>query len=176
MVAGISIINVSSNELQMAVLKACRGIGLPIAQAQEVAAAVATSPQAIPDFLKYLSHPLQRAYFDFTSGLEITNACILQDFSVCADAALQGASSVVIYEVGQCELIKALARYRGVNVSIKSNDLIISKGIKSELLCERCNLEAKEWTAIGDYAALTYVPETDQSRLDGAGAGLSDND
>ena len=176
MVAGISIINVSSNELQMAILKACRGVGLPIAQAQEVAAAVAASPKAVPDFLKYLGQPLQRAYFDFTDGLEVTNACILQDFFVCADAALHGVSSVIIYEVGQCDLIKALARYRGVNVSIKSNDLIISNGIKSKLIFERCNLEAKEWTAIGDYAALTYVPETDQSRIDGAGAGLSDND
>ena len=168
--------NVSSNELQMAVLKACRGIGLPIAQAQDVAAAVAASPQAIPDFLKYLSQPLQGADFDFSDGLEVKNANILRDFAVCADAALHGVSSVIIYEVGQCDLIKALARYRGVNVSIKSNDLIISKGIKSKLIFERCTLDAKDWTAIGDYAALTYVPETDQSRIDGAGAGLNDND
>ena len=160
----------------MALLKACRGIGVPIAQAQEAAAAVAASPQAIPDFLKYLSQPLQKADFDFTNGLEVKNACILRDFSVCADAALQGVSYVIIYEVGQCKLIKALARYRGVNVSIKSNDLIISKGIKSKLLWKRCNLESKEWTAIGAYAALTYVPETDQSRRDGAGASLNDND
>ena len=46
--------NVSSNELQMIVLKACRGVGLEIAQAQEVAAAVAASPQAIPDLLIHL--------------------------------------------------------------------------------------------------------------------------
>ena len=160
----------------MAVLKACRGIGLPIAQAQEVAAAVAASPQAIPDLLKCLSKPLQKADFDFTNGLKVQNAYILRDFSVCADAALQGISSVIICEVGPCNLIKALAKHRGVKVSIKRNDLIISKGIEFKLLFERCNLEVKEWSAIGDYAALTYVPETDQSRLDGAGAGLSDND
>ena len=176
MVAGISIINVSSNELQMAVLKACRGVGLPIAQAQEVAAAVAASPQAIPDFLKYVSQPLQRAYFDFTNGLEVKNANILQDFSVCADAAISGAPSVVIRDVDKCELIIALAKHRGVMVNTKSNDLSISEGIASELLFKRCDIDAKDWTAIGQHAALTYVPETDQSRLDGAGAGLSDND
>ena len=168
--------NVSSNELQMAVLKACRGIGLPIAQAQEVAAAVAASPQAIPNFLKYLSQPLQRAYFDFTNGLEVENAYILQDFSVCADAAISGAPSVVIRDVDECELIIALAKHRGVTVNTQSKNLSISKGIASELLFERCNIDANDWTAIGRYAALTYVPETDQSRLDGAGAGLSDND
>ena len=76
----------------------------------------------------------------------------------------------------KCELITALAKYRGVTVNIESNDLSITAGTMPALLFERCNLSTEEWTAIGRYAALTYVPETDQSRLDGAGAGLSDND
>ena len=176
MVTGISIINVSSNELQMAALKACRGIGLPIAQAQEVAAAVAASPQAIPDFLKYLSQPLEIAYFDFTNGVEVKNANILRDFAVCADAAISGAPSVVIQDIEKSELIIALAKHRGVVVNPQSKDLSITDGTGSKLLFERCYIDANDWTAIGRYAALTYVPETDQSRLDGAGAGLSDND
>jgi len=168
--------NVSSNELQMAVLKACRGVGLPIAQAQDVAAAVAASPKAIPNFLKYLSQPLQRAYFDFSNGVEVKNANILRDFAVCADAAIFGTSSVVIRNIEKCELIIALARHRGVLVTTQSSDLRITDGIASELIFDRCDIDANDWTAIGQYAALTYVPETDQSRLDGAGAGLSDND
>ena len=168
--------NVSSNELQMAVLKACRGIGLPIAQAQEVAAAVAASPKAIPDFLKYLSEPWQRADFDFTNGVEVKNANILRDFAVCADAAISGAPSVVIQDIEKSELIIALAKHRGVVVNTQSKDLSITDGTGSKLLFERCEIDANDWTAIGRYAALTYVPETDQSRLDGAGAGLSDND
>ena len=168
--------NVSSNELQMAVLKACCGIGLPIAQAQEVAAAVAASPQAIPDFLKHLSEPLQRADFDFSNGVEIKNANILRDFAVCADAVISGAPSVVIQDIEKSELIIALAKHRGVVVNTQSKDLSITDGTGSKLLFERCDIDANDWTAIGRYAALTYVPETDQSRLDGAGAGLSDND
>ena len=168
--------NVSSNELQMTVLKACRGVGLPIAQAQEVAAAVAVSPQAIPDFLSHLNNPLKKADFNFTNGLEVKNASVLRDFSVCADAALYGTSLVIIHDIDKCELITALAKYRGVTVNTQSNDLRISAGNMSKLSFKRYNLNIEEWTAIGNYAALTYVPETDQSRLDGAGAGLSDND
>jgi len=169
--------NVSSNELQMTVLKACRGVGLPIAQAQEVAAAVAASPEAIPDLLRHLNNPFKKkADFDFTNGLKVKNIIILRDFSVCADAALCGTSPVIIHDIVKCEMITALAKYRGVTVSIQSNDLSISSGIMSELLFERHNLNTEEWKAIGNYAALTYVPETDKSRLDGAGAGLSDND
>ena len=100
----------------------------------------------------------------------------MQDFAVCADAAIFGTSSVVIRNVEMCELIIALAKHRGVMVNTQSNNLRISKGIASELLFERCDIDANDWTAIGQYAALTYVPETDKSRLDGAGAGLNDND
>ena len=55
-------IDCSSNELQMLVLKACRGIDLPFSQAQEVAAAIAVSPKAIPDFLKYLYNVLLKVH------------------------------------------------------------------------------------------------------------------
>ena len=50
---GIRMIDCSSNELQMLVLKACRGVDLPFSQAQEVASAIAASPRAIPNFLEY---------------------------------------------------------------------------------------------------------------------------
>jgi hypothetical protein len=126
--------------------------------------------------LKYLSEPLQSADFDFTNGVEVKNANILRDFAVCADAAISGAPSVVIQDIEKSELIIALAKHRGVVVNTQSKDLSITDGTGFKLLFERCEIDANDWTAIGRYAALTYVPETDQSRLDGAGAGLSDND
>ena len=168
--------NVSSNELQMVVLKACRGVGVPIAQAQEVAAAVAASPQSIPDLLKHLSQPFQKAEFDFTTGLKVKNINILIDFPACADAAQQGVGPIILRGVGTCGLISALARNLEVTVEARSNDLTVSKCIKSKILPKRCSIIAKEWMALNQYAALTYVPENDQSRVGGAGAGLTDND
>ena len=169
-------IDLSSNELQTLVLKACRGVDLPFSQAQEVSAAIAASPEAIPDFLEYLGLTNQKAEFDFTNGLEIKNANILRDFSVCADAAQQGVNGIILRDVKVCELILALANYRGVTVDVRSNDLILSKKSRSEIKFDRCNLDPKVVSMLNKYAALTYVPETDQSRLDGAGAGLNDND
>ena len=160
----------------MLVLKACRGINLPISQAQEVSLAIAASPKAIPNFLKYLSLTHQKAEFDFTNGLEIKDANILRDFSVCADAAQQGVNEIILRDVKVCELILALAKYRGVKVDVRSSDLFISKHAKFEKKFERQNLDPKYLSMLNKYAALTYVPETDQSRLDGAGAGLNDND
>ena len=169
-------IDCSSNELQMLVLKACRGVDLPFAQAQEVASAIAASPSTIPDFLEYLSLTHQKAEFDFTNGLEIKNANILRDFSVCADAAQQGVYEIVLCDVKICALILALAKYRNVTVNVRSNDLIVSKHVDSEINYDRHNLDPEYLLMLNKYAALTYVPETDQSRLDGAGAGLNDND
>ena len=168
--------NVSSNELQMTVLKACRGVGVPIAQAQEVAVAVAASPQSIPDLLKHLSQPVQKAEFDFATGLDVKNINILRDFSACADAAQQGVGTIILRGVRTCELILAMARNLEVTVEVRLNDLIVSKCVKSKILPKRCIIVTKEWAALNQYAALTYVPENAQSRVGGAGAGLTDND
>ena len=168
--------NVSSNELQMTVLKACRGVGVPIAQAQEVAAAVAASPQSISDLLKHLSQPFQKAEFDFTTGLDVKKINILRDFPACADAAQQGVGPIILRGVRICELILALARNLEVIVEARSNDLTVSKCVKSKILPKRCTIVNKEWLALNKYAALTYVPESDRSKVGGAGAGLTDND
>ena len=176
MAPGIKMTDCSSNELRMLVLKACRGIDLPFSQAQEVASAIAASPGAIPDFLEYLTLTHQKAEFDFTNGLKIKNANILRDFSVCADAALQGVDEIVLRDVKVCELILALAKYRGMTVDVRSNDLFVSKHVDSEIKFDRHEIDPKHLSILNKYAALTYVPETDQSRLDGAGAGLNDND
>ncbi len=40
----------------------------------------------------------------------------------------------------------------------------------------RANPSPDDWQALADLAQRTYAPETDESRLKGAGAGLNDND
>ena len=71
---------VSSNELQMLVLKACRGVGVPVAQAQEVAVALAQTPQALGALLPHLAQPMKAAKFDFSAGLTVHDASLLRDF------------------------------------------------------------------------------------------------
>jgi hypothetical protein len=158
-VAGVSAMNMSSNELQMAVLKACRGVGLPVAQAQDVAAAIAISPWALKQLLFHLAQPTTLALFKFTVGVDLQNAYILRDFSACADAARLGVSPVVLRGLSLCDVIEAMALYRGVSVKVQAGDV-----------------DPVDWQNLGKYAALTYVSETDASRLLGAGAGLTDND
>ena len=176
MAAGVSTLNVSSNQLKMAVLKACRGIGLPVAQAQEVAAAIAVSPLALNKLLAHLAKPISSASFDFSSGLDVRNAFLLRDFSVCADAVGLGALPVILRGVPNCDVTQALAQYHGVSAVIHNEDLHMAPHQYPAQKTERCKVDPGDWQRLGVYAALTYVPETDASRLAGAGAGLTDND
>ena len=46
----------------------------------------------------------------------------------------------------------------------------------SSSLCTRATPANNVWSALNDFASRTYAPATEDSRLKGAGAGLSDND
>ena len=177
MVASGCYLNISGNELQMMVLKACRGVGIPVAQAQDVARAVATSPESLEALLLHLAQPLQEAYFDFSEGLKISKICLLRDFSICVDAIQSETVPVVIKSHLSDTLLVAMAALRGINVAATGADLVLSKGsAETPSFSKRSDVDLDDWTVLSNYAALTYVPETEASRLGGAGAGLTDND
>ena len=170
-------LNISGNELQMMVLKACRGIGIPVAQAKDVARAVAASPVSLEALLLHLAQPLQEVNFDFSKGLKIKKICLLRDFSTCVDAIQSETVPVVIKSQLSDPLIVAMAALHGINVAASGTDLVLMKGsAKTPSFSKRSNVDLNNWTVLCNYAALTYVPETEASRLGGAGAGLTDND
>jgi hypothetical protein len=167
---------VSSNELQMLVLKACRGVGVPMGQAQEVAVALAESPQALGALLPHLALPMKPAKFDFSDGLTVQDAALLRDFSACADAAALGVKPVRLCGLAACDLAHALARSRGLSIAAEGADVVFTEQEAVRLQVSRGAVGPEIWQQVASFAALTYVPETDASRLAGAGAGLSDND
>ena len=167
---------VSSNELQMLVLKACRGVGVPMGQAREVAVALAESPQALGALLPHLALPMKSAKFDFSDGLTVQDAALLRDFSACADAAALGVKPVRLCGLAACDLAHALARSRGLSIAAEGADVVFTEQEAVRPQVSRGAVVPEIWQQVASFAALTYVPETDASRLAGAGAGLSDND
>ena len=167
---------VSSNELQMLVLKACRGVGVPMGQAQEVAVALAESPQALGALLPHLALPMKSAKFDFSDGLTVQGTALLRDFSACADAAALGVKPVRLCGLAACDLAHALARSRGLSIAAEGADVVFTEQEAVRPQVSRGAVVPEIWQQVASFAALTYVPETDASRLAGAGAGLSDND
>ena len=78
---------------------------------------------------------------------------------------------VILRGVAKCDVTQALAQYHGV-----SAELAWIWMCRPMLQSARCEVDPDEWHQLEIYAELTYVPETDASRLAGAGAGLTDND
>ena len=85
-------------------------------------------------------------------------------------------SPVVLRELSLCDVIEAMALYRGVSATVHAGGVLLTAEERPVPVPSRCDVDPMDWQVLGKYAALTYVPETDASRLAGAGAGLTDND
>ena len=134
------------------------------------------TPQALAALLPHLARPMQPATFDFSDGLTVQEASLLRDFPACADAAALGVQKVRICDLAACDLAHALARSRGLTIAAEGADVVFTgiRGGASRGIA--CAVLPEIWQQVTSFAALTYVPETDASRVGGAGAGLSDND
>ena len=71
-------------------------------------------------------------------------------------------------ELDHCEL-----EHCDVIVTCSKNE---AKNATAKIPCNRVEIDDDLWCEAEALAAKTYVPESDDSRLTGAGAGLSDND
>jgi len=106
----------------------------------------------------------------------VQDAALLRDFSACADAAALGVKPVRLCGLAACDLAHALARSRGLSIAAEGADVVFTEQEAVRPQVSRGAVVPEIWQQVASFAALTYVPETDASRLAGAGAGLSDND
>lgn len=163
----------SGNEIYGMVLRAARGAQLPLAHAQDLAAAcrwlggdlsqivealetaqdpngVALSVPGIIDIA--LANPGRPQ----TLGNPSPKALIA---ALCKEAACRH----------QCQIELTVSQD---TATVCASDGPTPNGPKSA----RASIDAAIWDKLGAWAARTYVPESEASRLSGAGAGLHDND
>ena len=82
----------------------------------------------------------------------------------------------LVNALAACDLAHALARSRGLSIAAEGADVVFTEQEAVRPQVSRGAVVPEIWQQVASFAALTYVPETDASRLAGAGAGLSDND
>lgn len=118
------------------------------------------------------------------NGLQITNVTapiLLLPFA--ANAALALADVVTVAWNG----VKAVTNGSEVCLEIADNSLLLSpvQQVSLQTGGKLEHLHAKQsraypidadWSTLNDFAQRTYAPDTEESRLKGAGAGLTDND
>ncbi len=161
----------------MITLKACRGAGLPLAQAQDVAKAVSCQGTAdvFAELIELLNAPLP-SKMDVSANV-VRNAHVLRDLPGLADAVLAGAGSFVLHGATSVAIAKSIAGQAGVSCTECPEGLRLEgDGSQHSAVATRVNISDEHWHSLERLAAKILVPETEETRLSGAGAGLNDND
>jgi hypothetical protein len=177
----------SVNEIQVLVLKAARGAGVPLANAEDLANAVAGSIHTRPDVLREvlgtLRGPLVAA--SLTDGTTLNGSFALTG-PAAIDLLLAGENAVTIKPAPPGNLLAALVkdanRTHGVSLVISKApstatlEFSMSDAPPSKRPTGPVDVEDDIWSRLSALAAKTYVPASVASRSLGAGANLDDND
>ena len=170
----------SRAEIEALVLRAARGAGVPLGWAEDVAHAIgfAATDVALDELAEAFKEPWNTSVADS----EIMGSGLAPIIAAC-DAVLSGARGVTVprsYPEMTAALVALQSAVSGRSILMdwrgQSIALSIGNGPVARADHRRFEPSADTLERLKGYAALTYVPETEASRLAGAGAGLTDND
>lgn len=182
----------SVNELQGTLLKAARGTGLPLGLAEDLAfsaADIATrdTDQIVSEVLTCLSQAFHPATADLSAqGVIMGQGNLLVGMPSALDLVSAGNGPVLLDGVPKAlteALIAGRERFesRALWYDWVGPSKIILHAWKHDSFTapmqpERVEVDPQHWADLQSLAAKTYVPESEASRIAGAGAGLTDND
>ena len=144
----------SANEISAVVLKAARGAGMPLGCAEELSRAAPNLMAAgalgqVPELLSRLFEPPSLTQSAICGGHPVLAVIAWRDFIAAGQ------------ELGlECEVTSEL---KAAMIELKSP-------------VGPFDVDAALWEQLESYANKMLVPESEASRLGGAGAGLTDND
>lgn len=168
------------NEVGGMVLKAARGAGIPLGQAEDLGrvatylAGTGGKVSAITKALQEAQSPAHVAWDQDRLVVHAGNAALIAP--IVRDAFAMGYDTAQISDLAHAPLIGAFLAESGVALRWDGPELTRSDTTVLPLKCAPVTIPAEDWAIWNDLAAKTYVPETETSRLAGAGAGLTDND
>ena len=177
----------SLTEIAGMALKAARGAGVPLGHAEDFATAVrnlaATSPAELDCVALALAPPHNVATLENDNAIRNARVAVA---GPCAIDLLQcGTPEITLYDVDAPMLLRSMVavanQERDVAIAVRQDgaNACLTTATKVEELQSSVapvDIDDKIWASWDSYAANTYVPATEASRLGGAGAGLTDND
>ena len=169
----------SVNEISGTVLKAARGAGIPLGQAEDIAQVAAYMVGIGADvsvITAALQEPVRAAKTTWNEDNVVVSGSVAMIAPVICDAFRMGYAKVTFDDVRHSTYIAAALAVDGVPLWWER--CTISRG-DSEIIPAKpgpFTVPQADWDVWLALAAKTYVPESEASRLAGAGAGLTDND
>lgn len=172
----------SANEISALVVKAARGAGVPLGCAEDLGAAAGLLAAwgALGEVCLALDRPLTK----LSPAAEMKDPCLAIMGPAMIDAVWCEGQPILVTDCENSRVMEALvqvAQTAGARVKCTQCD----EGLRIEPCSEApqvasklgpFEVDAQTLDALNAWAAKTYVPATEASRLAGAGAGLTDND
>lgn len=168
------------NEVAGMVQKAARGAGIPVGQAEDLGrvaaylAATGTSVQPVTAALQETIDPVDVRWAN--DAIEVQQGAAALIGPIIRDAFAMGCTTAELADVTHAPLVGAFLAENGVAQKWDGATVTLSDTTVLPAKCGPVNIAAADWDIWSSLAARTYVPETEASRLAGAGAGLTDND
>lgn len=174
----------SINEIAGIALKAARGAGVPLGHAEDFSRAVNMLACGHDvDGLRQASAALDDPHGSpqlstKADPVEIAQATAIMAMPVACDLLQTGARKVVLKNCAELRLAQAYCAGMGATADQEGADIVVTaQNDKTKRdFAGPCAVPDEIWAVFASYAAKTFVPETEESRLSGAGAGLTDND
>jgi hypothetical protein len=168
------------NEVGAMAAKAARGAGIPLGQAEDIArvaiylAATSGNISAITKALTETAEPVDLLWSSDVLRVKSGPAALIGP--IIRDAFAMGYDKAELGTVAHAPFVGACLAQSGAALIWEGCKLTRSDTTVLPASCKAVTIPAADWDIWGGLAALTYVPDTDASRLSGAGAGLNDND
>ena len=182
----------SLNEISAMLRKAAMGSGFPVGLADAIAAAgvwlCANDLDGVAAALDAVDGGYDPAVRVVREDRTVTfrdarvGRCGVSVFELLAAGS---ADRVVVEDPDSPLLLEGMAGVAGSTFALSNGDGANRVSIEVELSAPSdaqgarstaVEVDAQAWAAAGELAARVYVPATEESRLSGAGAGLTDND
>lgn len=163
----------SANELAALLRKACVGVGLPVGLAQDAAeAAVWLETRGVAGCIELLGLLHE---FDTVDHSRRDDSLLWRGPSMVDALVAQAGPVATLSDDAAMPLL--FAGYLGVAAAVHSLTLEPSeRRLGPHNGQTAIDVPTTTWEVAAQLAARTYVPATEESRLKGAGAGLTDND
>lgn len=168
------------NEVEGLVKKAARGAGFPSGQAKDLGrvaiylAGTGASVAPITAALKEHSSAVDVRWSDGRVEVQYGPAILIGP--IIRDAFAMSCTTAILADVAHAPLVAAFLAQSGVAQKWDGLTVRVSDTTVLDPACGPVDIPDEDWQVWLDLAAKTYVPETEASRIAGAGAGLTDND
>ncbi|PJI84644.1 uncharacterized protein DUF3726 [Yoonia maricola] len=168
------------NEVEGLVKKAARGAGFPVGQSEDlgqVAAFLAGTGGSVAPVTTALQEPICEVDVRWRdNGVEVIQGPAALIAPIISDAFAMGRTTATLADLAHAPLVSAFLAHSGIAQRWDGPSVIPSDTTVLRPTCNAVTIPEADWQIWLELAGKTYVPETNASRLAGAGAGLTDND